>query len=157
MPFWDYDDFITSGTPVPVPANTWTNVPNDGVGINTYLLGGVPLLGDVWDIATQSFNFANFENNSMVDIRIDVEVTTTVPNQDVLVDLIVGDGTASEFSLPFIRNTFKAAGTHRLLNLNTLYLRDEIKSLPTRFKIFTDGIATMVVNGWLVRTFIKVD
>lgn len=155
VPFWDYNDLATASTPISLLADTLTAITNDAAGPNTYLEAGEPTLGDVWNTDDQSFDFSQFLDNSMVDIRLDLSITTSSPNQNVNVDLHVGDGTASEFTIPFITSTFRDAGAHRLIRFNTIYLRDEIKSLPTRFKITTDDPATLKVEGWLVRTFIK--
>ena len=139
-----------------IAASTWTDVPNDANGGNTYLDAGEPNLGNVWDASAQSFDFSAFENNSRVDIRLDLEVTTSAPNQIVDVYLYVADGTGFEFSVPFITGLLRDAGVHRLTRFSMIYLRDAIKSLPARFKIYSDASLDLKVNGWVVSTFIKV-
>ena len=55
---YDYNDLATETVPIPIVADTWTHVTNDGLGINTLklILSGV---SNVYNIATSLFDFSD--------------------------------------------------------------------------------------------------
>lgn len=151
---YDYNDAGTSTTPISIAvANTWYPLTNDAAGPFTNKTYALSSVADVWDTASQAFDFSGLELGDTVDIRVDVTATSTVTNQTFDVDLFVADGEAGEYQLPFIiEQAFKSSGAHRLLRFNGIYMGDtNTKDNPAVFKIRSSNTGSVVVNGWYVR------
>ena len=146
----DYADFATTGTPLNVTA-VYSVMTNDGLGVNTntsYLPEGVTQL---WDSSTNSFDWSELKVGDMIDIRLDVSVTTTTNNTAVDVDLFMGAG--GSIDVPFISaQNFKTGGTYNLIRYQGLYIGSEdVRNNAAQLKIKADNNCTCVVNGWYVR------
>ena len=146
----DYADFATTGTPLNVTA-VYNVMTNDGLGVNTntsYLPEGVTQL---WDSSTNSFDWSELKVGDMIDIRLDVSVTTVTNNTAVDVDLFMG--TAGSIDVPFISaQNFKTSGTYNLIRYQGLYIGSEnVRTNAAQLKIKADNNCTCVVNGWYVR------
>ena len=146
----DYADFATTGTPLNVTA-VYSVMTNDGLGVNTntsYLPEGVTQL---WDSSTNSFDWSELKVGDMIDIRLDVSITTITNNTAVDVDLFMGTG--GSVDVPFISaQNFKTAGTYNLIRYQGLYIGSEdVRDNAAQLKIKADNNCTCVVNGWYVR------
>lgn len=149
--FFDYNDAGTAGTPIVCLAGVTTVLTNDGAGSftnKTYKPAGVT---DVWD-EVDSFDWSQLKLGDMIDIRIDVSLTTTSVNTSVQVDLHLGTG-AGAYIIPFITDMdFKDASTHLLNKYNGIYMGDtNTLNNGGQFKLTADKDATAIVNGWYVK------
>ena len=75
--FADYNDTTTSTTPIVLPANTWTDIPNNGLGAftnKTYAPFGVT---ELMDVATGYIDTSELDLGNTILIRNDY---TIVPN-----------------------------------------------------------------------------
>ena len=105
--FFDYNDQATKTTPINVPGNlTKVIITNDGAGPFTNLNYKPTNVPNIWDTTTNFFDFTNLKLGDMVDIRLDVSVTTQTPNQQVIIDLDVAIG-GSAYSIPFENIVYK--------------------------------------------------
>ncbi len=152
MGFFDYNDLATQTTPVNVPGGLVnTDIPNDGLGPFTskaYAPAGVT---NVWDAQAGRFDWGQLRLGDTLDIRLDLLVTTTSPNQEVEVDLLLGEG-AGEYAIPFMAMVVKATGEHKFVQYNGVYMGDEnTLGNPAHFQIRSDDPLTLVVNGWYCR------
>lgn len=147
--FADYNDATTAITPIAVTGGAgFVKLTNDGAGAfanKAYLPASVT---DVWDTINDQFDWSQLALGDMVDIRLDVEVTTTSPNQFVEIDLFLAVG-AGEYAIPFIRSSFKNSGVQSINRFNGIYMGDAgTQANPGEFRIQSDGDCTVVVNGW---------
>lgn len=154
--FFDYNDEGTSTSPIMVLGNMAdTLLTNDTLGTftnTTYAPQGVT---SVWDEISNSFDWTQLSLGDTVEIRLDVEVTTTSPNQLIEVDLNLGGG-GGEYSIPFISETEKSTGLHKLNRFNGIYIGDtNTLSNPGNFFIRSDANASVRVNGWYVKVTTK--
>ncbi|MDB4299769.1 hypothetical protein N9928_01825 [bacterium] len=146
--FVDYND---SGTPIIVTAaGSPVVITNDGLGSftnKTYLPTGVT---DIWDSSTNRFDWTQLKAGDMVDIRLDLDLITESVNTEISVDLILAEGEAGEYPVPFITEAnFKEARTHKTNRFNGIYMGDtNTLDNPAVFKISTDKDCSVVVNGW---------
>lgn len=148
----DIQDNFTSGTPITVPANTWTVLTNNAGGAQTSytnLPDGVT--NALW--GANQFNFSQLTVGDMVEIRFDATITTTGVNQEVEADLFCAIGGVNPFQLPFItKQVVKSAGTVRVLRYNGLYIgSNDMRNFPAQFKLRSDANCTAIVNGWWVK------
>lgn len=154
---YDYNDLATATTPVALTsALTQYELPNDGAGAFTNLTYALPGLANIWDTATDRFDFNNgsvLKLGDTVDIRFDFEVTTTGVNTAVEFDLELGIG-GSPYQLvitPF--TNFKTAGTYKVIRWLGIYMGDtNTLNNPARVLGQADSTGvTVKVNGWYCR------
>lgn len=155
MGFWDYNDTATHTTPISVSADTDTLITNDGLGTFTnkdYRLNG---FSDIWDASSNSFNFSQFRLGDVIDIRLDIEVTTDSPNTDVSAFIRLGVGD-DQYDLPFLSSrAYKVASSHRVLEYNSVYIGDlNTKDNPGQLYINMDDSGSVKVNGWFCRALL---
>jgi hypothetical protein len=149
--FADYNDYATSLAALSVAATTWTRLPNDGLGAN----GRVALpagIARLWNTATSQLDLTACPVNSMIDVRLDLAVTTTTANQIVRLRADLGIGGASAFSLEGAQTLFKTAGAYSLVHNMAFYIGSTaLAAAPGEFRIYSDATATVRVNGWYIR------
>jgi hypothetical protein len=151
---YDYNDLATQTTPLNYTGVDPFYITNDGLGISTnktYKLTGID---DVYNTTTNAFDFSGLELGDTVDIRLDLDITTNSPSQVVKVIIELGIG-ASPYQLTFSPDkNYKSTGTY--LNqtyFNSIYIGDSnTKDNEAKFIFESDDNATIVVNGWYVRT-----
>lgn len=76
-----YEDATTSGTPINLAADTWTDLTNDKAGsgtLTTYKPSYVT--GDLWDSATNTIDLDEIPVGSVVIVRNDYDITTGTAN-----------------------------------------------------------------------------
>lgn len=156
--FADYNDAATSTTPLSVTGGAgYVTIPNDTLGAQTttaFLPEGVTT---VYNPLTNEFDWegAGLRIGDMLDLRLDIEVTTTVANQFVEVDLELGIGTFP-YDIHMGEQVVKAASTVKFNRYNGIYIGNtETLEGGARFKIQSDGNCTVVVSGWYVKALIN--
>lgn len=145
----DYNDTATATTPIAVPGNG-SNVAltNDAAGPFTNEAYAIPGTPPIWDSVSQTFDWSFLALGDAVDVRLDIEVTTTTPNQNVAVDLVMAVG-GSSYPIPYINQTFKSAGVHPLNRYNGVYMGDSnTLDNGANFVVRSDAPASVKVNGW---------
>jgi len=154
--FLDYNDATTASTPINVTGGAgYTYLTNDGAGAFTnkaYTPSGVT---DVWDASINKFDWSDLQLGDMVDVRLDIEVTTSGANQafDVALEMAT-DG--SSYDIPFEIALVKTAGATNVNRYNGVYMGDaNTLDNRARFKIQSDGNATVVVRGWYCKVLIN--
>lgn len=153
--FFDYNDTATSVTPINVTANTWTKLTNNGLGSFTNKLYKCPVLTDVWNTSTNRFVWSNMKLGDTVDIRIEIAITTTSPNQVVNLSIFNGIG-GSEYGIGILpENQYKNVGSRVINAYTSIYMGDNNTLLnPSEIRIKSDAACTVVVSGWYVRTIL---
>ncbi len=76
-----YEDATTSGTPINLTADTWTDLTNDKAGSGT-LTTYKPsyITGDLWDSATNTIDLDEIPVGSVVLVRNDYDITAGAAN-----------------------------------------------------------------------------
>lgn len=154
MGIYDYNDLTTATTPITLTsAGTSYELTNDGAGVFTNLAYALAVEPNIWNVSTNRFDFTNLNIGDTVDIRLDIEWTTTGTNTDIEVDLELAVG-GSAYIIPFESDrTIKASGSHRVMKFNSVYIGDaNTKNNPARFLVKSDASGNSVkVNGWFVK------
>lgn len=148
--FFDYNDAATAGSPIVVPGTgAFVKLTNDTLGAFTNRDFPPTGVTDVWDDIAQEFNWSQLQNGDTVDIRIDLELTTTSANQQINIGLELGGGA---YTLPFGQAIIKTADTGDYLRYSGIYIGDDTTRLGGGFfKIASDSTLNVVVRGWYVR------
>lgn len=150
--FADYNDTATSGTPITIPATTWTKLTNNILGANTKTNALPRGVTSLWNASTNQLNFTELPLNSQVIVRADLSLTTTVANQIAKARLLMAKGDAIEFPINDSERYYKTAGTHDVIVTLPLYIGSTpVKTAPAEIQFWSDSAATMVVRGWYIR------
>lgn len=150
---WDYQDVTTQTTPIAITlANTEYQLTNDGAGVNsstTYKLVGVD---NVWNTATNYFDFTDLTLGDSVDIRVTIQITTISPNNSVSLVLEPGIG-STPYKLYSNEIFYKTAGVHEVSMDFHIYIGNTLTlDNPAKLSIRnTDVGSTVKVTGWFVR------
>lgn len=153
--FFDYSDLATTGTPIAATLGTSPlALTNDELGANTVKLFPPVGVTDVWDASGGVFDWAELSVGDTVDIRLDIDVITSIVNTEIKIDLHLGAG-GGAYTIPWILPTnFKNTGTNKLNRFNGIYIGDtNTLNNGGQFMISTDKNCTVVVNGWYCRIF----
>lgn len=92
--FVSYQDTATAITPIDIPGDgSYVPLTNNGNGQLTLLSHAPTGASDLWNVTTSVLDFSTLAVGDMVDIRVDMDVTTTNADQefDVIVRLGAGD------------------------------------------------------------------
>ncbi|WP_439132427.1 hypothetical protein [Polaribacter sp.] len=100
----DYNDTSTTTTPIELNSgnanlSTWVNLPNDGLG--AYSLNTVVGVSDIIDTTDGKYDFSELKQGDLVDLRIDLRVTTNTPNVLVKARILLGGVHANAFPIEF--------------------------------------------------------
>lgn len=150
-----YNDLATQTTQIPLTlADTQYELTNDGAGTNTNKTYALTDVADVWNTTTNRFDFTGLELGDAVDVRIDIEVTTTGVNTAIEGALELGiGGTAYQLIWKPFDTNYKTAGTYKITQWYSVYMGDNnTLNNPARVLMQSDSIGvTVKVNGWYVR------
>jgi hypothetical protein len=148
--FLDYADLATQTTPISLTGGAAaSNIPNDGAGAFTVLSYPPTGVTQVWDTTSQLFDWSELSLGDIIDIRLNLEVTTTSLNTAIDINLHLGSGVGA-YTVPFITSTnFKTTGVYKLIRFNSIYIgnTDTLNSGGV-FKISSDQDITYKVTGW---------
>ena len=149
----DYNDTLTTTTPISVSPSTWTKLTNNKLGANTR--SRLPVgVTNLWNSTTNQMDLTELPVDTMVAFRMDLVVTTSAVNQIVKPRISFAIGNVIAFQLEYSENYFKTAGAHKLVVSGSFYIgSDAVKNNPAEFQLWSDASCTVVVNGW----FFKVD
>lgn len=119
-----YDDAQYDSTPLSVPANTPTALPNDTLGP---LTGNTPVTGvtNLWDPVTGFFDFTELNVGDVVEMRLDLLVQTSSFNQTVNINFEGGIGSPFPFALTFIDGAYLFTGSFSINRYTPIFVIDE--------------------------------
>ena len=153
--FLDYNDLATATTALVLTGGGEVALTNDELGAQTLKTYKPTDVTDVWNEATGKFTFTDLKLGDMIDIRLDISVITTAVNQEVDVELELGQGGVS-YRIPFAHSGFKAAGTYSVNVFNGIYMGDaNTLNNGGQFIVSSADNATIVVNGWYCKILIR--
>lgn len=139
-----YADDEYDVTPLSVLGNsTFVDIPNNGAGPLSadFILDGVPL---IWDVSTQHFYFNDIEPGGKVALRIDMDITTSIPNQQVDIRFFGGIGSPLPFVVSFISGSWKSTGAHLINRYTPIFASNtDTKEFPGVLRISSDGALTV--------------
>jgi hypothetical protein len=151
--FADYNDLTTQKTPINFSSGVQQLLTNDKAGAFTnelFLPNGFTSIYN-----SNQFDWSQLKLGDMVDIRIDLSVTTQSQNQEIDIKLVLGIG-AGQYEISFVDIFQKSAGLHRIVAYSGVYMGDtNTLDNPAEFRIDSDGNGSVVVNGWYCKILIR--
>lgn len=146
---YDYNDNQSAQT---LTADTYQELSNNGAGVNTYKnpISGIP---EIYNISTDRFDFSDLNLNDFVNIRIDLDVTTASNGEDIDCELVLGEGQAGEYKIPFFSSKyFKSAATYKIAEDVEIYMGNTLtKDNPAYIQIRSSGADDVNLNGFFVK------
>lgn len=151
--FFDYnDDGLAT---ISHSGGATTPITNNANGASTNKLFPPATITDVWDDIANEFDFTQLKLGDMVDIRLDIEVTTSSVNQEITVELELAQG-AGTYRIPFLQLSYKAAGLKKVGAFTGIYMGDtNTLNNPGQFIFTSVDNATIKVNGWYCKVLIR--
>lgn len=150
------EDYNHAGGALTPSAGVKTKVLNDGLGAFTNTAYKIPGRADVWVPASNHFDWAaaGLVLGDSVDLRFDFTVTTSGSNDDIVIGLDIGVGSAGPYSLEVNRREWRLAGTYAYTTYYGIYMGDSnTLDFPTEVTVTAGtGGDTIQCNGWYVRT-----
>lgn len=145
----DYNDATTVVTPISITGGAGASyLTNDEAGPFTNKLYPPTSVTDIWDSVTNAFDFSELTLGSTINFRIDLQLTTTVANQevDLTIDVAIG---GSSYTLFIDHSQYKTAGTYNYVNSFLIYMGDtNTLNNPAKFALASPSNIDVVVNGW---------
>lgn len=153
--WFDYNDLATTAVPLTASSGTWLYLTNDELGDNTNKSYSPAGVSDVWDASINKFDWSDLELGDTVDIRVDLDITTSSANQVVELHLELATDSVS-FDIPFAERYIKGAGAQHINAYNGVYMGStDVLNNRARLKIKSDSNLTVVVNGWYCKVNIN--
>lgn len=123
---------------------------NDGLGI--YTNKKYAKQRELWNTVTNQFDFSNSKLGDEVLIRIDLNVTTMMDNQEI--NLIANIGCLPDgegYKMNFYKNIIKNKGKHNIISNFNLYIGNEyILNNPSELLFSSDNEATVQLTGFYI-------
>lgn len=125
--------------------NEYIKLRNDGKGVYTNKLFAKQY--ELWNTETNQFDFSDLKLGDEVLVRVDLEVTTFLDNQEIILIADIGctdDGYKSQF----YKNILKNKGKHNIMATLPLYLAGTILTMPSELLFSSDFKTTVKFNGF---------
>ena len=154
----DFNDLATKTTPLALTlADTWYDLPNDGLGPNTNLGHKIYDHGNIWNTSTDSFDFSSLKLGDLLLVRFSAYITTSSSNVGMGGKLRVAIGSDIEYDIPFFQGVIKHSGRHLLSVTSFVYMgNEETLNNPAKVAALSDATGTTVeVDGWAVATLAR--
>lgn len=150
--FIDYNDAATATTPLLHIGGIDTKLTNDGLGPFTnrlYLPEGIT---DVWDPINNQFDWTELSLGDMVDLRVDIDVTTTSINQEVDIEINLAVGSGGQYALALDAISRKSVDTYKMVSFTGGYAGDlNTLNFPAEIILKSTDNCLIRVNGWYVK------
>ena len=151
--YFDYNDLATQTTPLAFTSGVELQLTNDTLGAFTDVSKAPYGISILWDSATNTFDFSQFESGDTIDLRVDLNISTIGANAVVKCFLRLGEGTASEYDVFIGDRYFKSAATfeNTKMDLSFYIGSDDVRLTPAKIIFIADAIGEVKVNGWYTR------
>ena len=146
----DYNDSSTSLSPVSLSANTWTDIPNDGLGAFTNLTFLPDGITTLLDVTTGYLDLSELELGDSVIIRNDFIVTPNQNRANLNFRYELGAGLGVYTLDYFVGRLDSGAGLEYRYNLYThlIYLGDDnTRNNPIKLQLNLSKNGSFVNNG----------
>jgi len=151
--FIDYNDASTAGNPVSMSSNTWTNIPNDGLGSFTnknYKPLGVT---ELMDNTTGAIDTSELSLGDVIYIRNDFTITPTTNNTAIHFRYQLGTGAGTYYLETRLGRLDEGSGIpYRFsLGVHAIYMGDNnTLQNPIQPQVRCSGNASLVNAGSVI-------
>lgn len=152
--FLDYNDASTASTPVTLAADTWTDIPNDGLG--SFTNNATPPQGvtQLMDTSTGYLDFSQLKLGDSILIRNDFNVTPDTNNASLEIRYVLGSG-ANEYALTkSLGRLDRGSGIayNTSLGVDLIYMGDEnTRGNAGKLQVRLSTTGELVNNGLVIQ------
>lgn len=145
-----WGDYNDSGNIQNIDADTWTQVTNDALGPLTNETFLPPGASHFWDSGTNKIDLSDLEVGDLVNVRLDITITTEMDNARLEVQLRFTDPV---FTLPLgAQRLDDGAGTYQRIFQFAFYIGSApIVTAGALVEVRCSSGASLVCNGVLVQ------
>ena len=147
--FMDYNDASTAASPLTLSADTWTDIPNDGLGAFTNKTYKPPSVSEILDTSTGYLDFSDLSLGSEILLRNDFTITPQTNNALLEARYLLGTG-AGEYPLQFWSERLDSGSgiPYQRVTSFAIYMGDNnTKDSPGRMQIKLSTPGTIVNAG----------
>lgn len=146
--FLNYNDLNTASNPITHNGSEgFKKITNDTLGAQTREDEPPTGITSLWNSALNQLDFSELTDGDMVEIRIDLLVTTTSPSQEVDVRVLFAIG-GFQFPLVVSHSEYKTAKEHPVIGYAKFFIGGvNMIDNPAEIQIDTDNNATIINNG----------
>ncbi|NQY41958.1 MAG: hypothetical protein HRT87_01225 [Legionellales bacterium] len=151
--FIDYNDTSTTSSALVVSADTWTTIPNDGLGAfsnDTYKPDGVT---NLMNVASGHIDVSELELGSAILIRNDFTITPSANNAKLELRYELGTGGGVYHQSKRMPRLDEGGGVDYRINLSVdnIYMGDlNTKDNPIKIQVKCTSAATLVNSGTVI-------
>lgn len=151
--FIDYNDTSTAASPVTLSADTWTDIPNNGLGTFTNKATPPQGVAELLDTSTGYLDFSSLKLGDSVLIRNDFNVTPDTNNASLEFRYVLGSG-AGEYALTkSLGRLDRGSGIayNTSLGVDYIYMGDEnTRGNPGKLQVKLSTTGELVNNGLVI-------
>lgn len=156
--FIDYNDTATIASPLALVANTWTTIPNNGLGVNTNKLYKPTGVTEFMDVGTGRILLSDLALGDVVFIRPDFIINPQTANSQLEFRFFIGQS-GTEYSLAKRFPKLDSGNTEYPMTLDTyeIYIGDNntrLGGLLMQVRLSVTG--TLKNNGAVITAFRRV-
>ena len=147
----DYNDSATAITPISVTANVPTILTNNGAGLYSQNAAAPLNVTQLWNTATNRFDFSQLSVYDEVGVRVEIEVTTTVNNAQWWMFIRFDIGGTQFDAVINSRSYYKTSGTYTEIVFFPFYIgRESMRVNPSALYFQSDSDCTVIVKGFYI-------
>lgn len=149
----DYNDTATQSSPLAVVADVPKKLTNDGLGQYTNKTYQSKYITGVWNTSTNQFDFSEMQIGDTIDVRIELDLTTTANNQEARVEFHFGVGDPATYTIAASSPLqYKNAGTYKVHAFSGFYIGNSLTlDNPGEVYIVSDNTASVKVSGFFIK------
>lgn len=155
--FRDIADSATSSTPITLTSpGTAYKLTNNGLGAQSLSTYQIPEISTIWNTSTNNFAFSTLPLGTVIELRIDIEVSSVPANTNLNLYLSLGTG-GGAYQINIDDIYCKNSGTYKITRNVHFYIGNaNTKDNPGSLWIKSDnGSPTVKVNGWFVKASLQ--
>lgn len=151
-------DLATQTTPINYTTGTIV-LPNDGLGVATTSLFRPFGVSQIWNSITNRFDFSELSVGDEIILRVDLKLTTTMANQSVKIDLVIGEGTADELTFRVTDKFYESIVTDESLTASIPFFlgTSDRVTAPGKLLFSSEGNddCTIKIGSWFTNVIRK--
>ena len=150
-------DLATQSAPFAyLTVNGVENLPNDGLGADTDVTYAPESVTGFYDVGANQLELSDFKLGDLVTLRINLNVTPSVIDQEVNFILSLSEGTPSAQTIQVSRETFSAVSAYEVAAEVTFTINsNDMISNPGHIQVQSSADASVTVNTFQVFTNTK--
>ena len=129
-----------------------TLLTNNGLGLFTISYPPYGMTNSIWNSSTNRFDFTSLSIGDMINIQVDMEISSSSTDQEIEIYLVLGEGSLGEYNLTYAnggllkRNATYPFVANSGILINNVYVRDN----PAKLIFKSTSNSTINVKGWYI-------